>query len=100
MSIDGRDKTEVLDMAEIISIRKMRQNSDPDVFINQVLNDPARLARVRAKQLEMREKARQEQEQQEKEAKEKEEFYSFLFKFSVGIAFFATVVATLVALAF
>lgn len=84
-------------MGQIISIRKMRQNNDPDVFINQVLNDPARLARVKAKQIEAREKAKREAEEKERKLKQAEEFQTFTLKLSVGFCFFVTVIAALVA---
>lgn len=85
-------------MAQIISIKKMRQNNDPDVFINQVLNDPARLARVKARQVEAREKAKREAEEAERKAKAHEEFQTFTLKLSVAFAACMTVLATIVAL--
>lgn len=87
-------------MAEIISIRKLRQNNDPDVFINQVLNDPARLARVKAKQIEAKKQAQREAEEKERKAKQAEEFQTFTLKLSVGFCFCVTVFAALVALVF
>lgn len=87
-------------MAEIVSIKRMRQNRDPDVFINEVLNDPARLARLRQNRERMAEQARKEAERKAEEAKRKEEFNFFLAKASIALAFIATVGGTLVALVF
>ena len=85
-------------MAQIISIKKMRENNDPDVFINQVLNDPARLERVRQKQIEARTRAKREVEEAERKAKAHEEFQTFTLKLSVAFAACMTVLATIVAL--
>ena len=85
-------------MAQIISIRKLRENNDPDVFINQVLNDPARLARVREHQVKARAKAKREAEEAERKAKAQEEFQTFTLKLSVAFAGCMTVFATVVAL--
>lgn len=87
-------------MDNIISIKRMRQNRDPDVFINEVLNDPARLARLRQNRERMAEQARKEAERKAQEAKQKEEFHFFLAKASIALAFIATVGGTLVALVF
>lgn len=84
-------------MAEIISIRKMRKYRDPDVFINQVLNDPARLARVKAKQVEAWEKAKKEAEDQERRLEQAEAFQTFTLKLAVAFCFSVTVIAALVA---
>lgn len=85
-------------MEQIISIKKMRENNDPDVFINQVLNDPARLERVRQKQIEARTRAKREAEEAERKAKAHEEFQTFTLKLSVSFAACMTVLATIVAL--
>lgn len=87
-------------MDNIISIKKMRQNRDPDVFINEVLNDPARLARLRQNRERMAEEARKEAERKAEEAKQKEEFNSFVLRFAVGFSFFVAAAATYVALVF
>lgn len=83
-------------MAEIISIRKMRRNNDPDVFINEVLNDPARLARVKARQVEAREKAMREAEEAERKAKANEAFQTFALKLSITFSVCVTTIAALV----
>jgi hypothetical protein len=87
-------------MDNIISIKRMRQNRDPDVFINEVLNDPARLARLRQNRERMAEQARKEAERKAEEAKQKEEFNSFVLKFAIGFSFFVAAAATYVALVF
>lgn len=87
-------------MDNIISIKRMRQARDPDVFINEVLNDPARLERLRQNRERMAEQARKEAERKAEEAKRKEEFNFFLAKTSIALAFIATVGGTLVALVF
>ena len=87
-------------MAEIVSIKRMRQNRDPDVFINEVLNDPARLERLRQNREQMAEETRKEAERKAEEAKRKEEFNSFVLKFAVGFSFFVAAAATYVALVF
>lgn len=87
-------------MAEIVSIKRMRQNRDPDVFINEVLNDPARLARLRQNRERMAEQARKEAERKAEEAKQKEEFNAFVLKFAIGFSFFVAAAATYVALVF
>lgn len=87
-------------MDNIISIKRMRQNRDPDVFINEVLNDPARLERLRQNRERIAEQAKKEAERKAEEAKQKEEFNFFLAKASIALAFIATVGGTLVALVF
>lgn len=87
-------------MDNIISIKRMREIRDPDVFINEVLNDPARLKRLDEKRKERLEQARKEAERKAEEAKQKEEFNFFLAKASIALAFIATVGGTLVALVF
>lgn len=87
-------------MDNIISIKRMREIRDPDVFINEVLNDPARLERLRQNRERMAEQARKEAERKVQEAKQKEEFNFFLAKASIALAFIATVGGTLVALVF
>lgn len=87
-------------MAEIVSIKKLRENSNPDVFIETVLNSPARLERLRQNRERMAEQARKEAERKTEEAKRKEEFNFFLAKASIALAFIATVGGTLVALVF
>lgn len=87
-------------MNNVISIKRMREIRDPDVFINEVLNDPARLERLRQNRERMAEQARKEAERKAEEAKRKEEFNFFLAKASIALAFIATVGGTLVALVF
>lgn len=87
-------------MAEFISIRKMREIRDPELFVRCVVNDPARLSRLDDKRKERLEQARKEAERKAEEAKQKEEFNFFLAKASVALAFIATVGGTLVALVF
>ena len=87
-------------MAEIYSIKRMRQSRDPDVFINEVLNDPARIERLREKREKRLEDERKELERQEREKAQQEEFNSFVLKLAVGFSFLMTIVATYVALAF
>lgn len=87
-------------MAEIVSIKRMRENRDPDVFINEVLNDPARIERLREKREKRLEEERLERERLEREARQKEEFTSFCLKLALGFSFVVTIMATYVALAF
>lgn len=87
-------------MDNIISIKRMRQNRDPDIFINEVLNDPARLERLRQNREQMAEQARKEAERKAEEAKRKEEFNTFVLRFAVGFSFVVAAAATYVALAF
>lgn len=85
-------------MAEFISIRKMREIRDPELFVRCVINDKARLERLDEKRRQRAEEARKEAERLAQEAKQKEEFHSFLVKFSVGLCFVVTVAATLLTL--
>lgn len=87
-------------MAEFISIRKMREIRDPELFVRCVINDKARLERLDEKRRQRAEEARKEAERLAQEAKQKEEFHSFLVKFSVGLCFVVTVAATLLTLTF
>lgn len=87
-------------MAEFVSIRKMREIRDPELFVRCVINDKARLERLDEKRRQRAEEARKEAERLAQEAKQKEEFHSFLVKFSVGLCFVVTVAATLLTLTF
>lgn len=87
-------------MDNIISIKRMRQNRDPDIFINEVLNDPARLERLRQNREKMAEQARKEAERKAEEARKKEAFNSFVLRFAVGLSFVVAAAATYVALVF
>lgn len=87
-------------MDNIISIKRMREIRDPDVFINEVLNDPARLERLRQNRERMAEQARKEAERKAEEAKQKEAFNSFVLRFAVGFSFAVAAAATYVALVF
>lgn len=87
-------------MAEFISIRKMREIRDPELFVRCVVNDPARLSRLDAKRKERLEQAKREAEKQEQEKKAQEEFHAFVLKFAVGFSFFVAAAATYVALVF
>lgn len=87
-------------MAEFVSIRKMREIRDPELFVRCVVNDKARLERLDEKRRQRAEEARKEAERLAQEAKQKEEFHSFLVKFSVGLCFVVTVAATLLTLTF
>ena len=87
-------------MAEIISIKKLRENSNPDIFIETVLNSPSRLQRLDELRKKRLEEARKEAERQEREKAQQEEFNSFVLKLAVGFSFLMTIVATYVALAF
>lgn len=87
-------------MAEFISIRKMREIRDPELFVRCVVNDPARLSRLDAKRKERLEQAKREAEKQEQEKKAQKEFNSFVLKFAIGFSFFVAAAATYVALVF
>lgn len=87
-------------MAEIVSIKKLRENSNPDIFIETVLNSPTRLERLRQNREQMAEQARKEAERKAEEAKKKDEFNAFVLKFAIGFSFFVAAAATYVALVF
>lgn len=87
-------------MAEIVSIKKLRENSNPDIFIETVLNSPARLERLRQNREWMAEQARKEAERKAEEARKKEAFNSFVLRFAVGFSFVVAAAATYVALVF
>lgn len=87
-------------MAEIVSIKKLRENSNPDIFIETVLNSPARLERLRQNRERMAKQARKEAERKAEEAKRKEEFNTFVLRFAVGFSFAVAAAATYVALVF
>lgn len=87
-------------MNNVISIKRMREIRDPDVFINEVLNDPARLERLRQNREKMAEQARKEAERKAEEAKRKEAFNSFVLRFAIGFSFVVAAAATYVALVF
>lgn len=80
-------------MAEIISIRRMRRNNDPDVFINTVLNDPARIARIKEEQYQAKKKAEADKRIKEQKAKNKEAMKNFALSLAVGVSFFATFIS-------
>jgi uncharacterized membrane protein len=87
-------------MAEFISIRKMREIRDPELFVRCVINDKARLERLDEKRKERLEQAKREAEKQEQEKKAQEEFHAFVLKFAIGFSFFVAAAATYVALVF
>ena len=87
-------------MNNVISIKRMREIRDPDVFINEVLNDPARLERLRQNREKMAEQARKKAERKAEEAKRKEAFNSFVLRFAIGFSFAVAAAATYVALVF
>lgn len=87
-------------MAEFISIRKMREIRDPELFVRCVINDKARLERLDEKRKERLEQAKREAEKQEQEKKAREEFHAFVLKFAIGFSFFVAAAATYVALVF
>lgn len=87
-------------MAEFISIRKMREIRDPELFVRCVINDKARLERLDEKRKERLEQAKREAEKQEQEKKAQEEFHAFILKFAIGFSFFVAAAATYVALVF
>ena len=87
-------------MAEFISIRKMREIRDPELFVRCVINDKARLERLDEKRKERLEQARKEAERKAEEAKRKEEFNTFVLRFAVGFSFAVAAAATYVALVF
>lgn len=87
-------------MAEFISIRKMREIRDPELFVRCVVNDPARLSRLDDKRKERLEQARKEAERKAEEAKKKDEFNAFVLKFAIGFSFFVAAAAAYVALVF
>ena len=87
-------------MAEIISIKKLRENSNPDIFIETVLNSPSRLQRLEELRKKRLEEAKREAERLEREKAQQEEFNGFCLKLAVGFAFLMTIFATYVALAF
>ena len=85
-------------MRKIISIKQMRMNNDPEIFINTVLNDPARQARLKEARQKAREKAKREAEEQERRKAENEKFQTFTLKLALGYSFLITVLAVAVAL--
>ena len=85
-------------MGQIISIKQMRMNNDPDIFINTVLNDPARQARLKEERQKAREKAKREAEEQARRQAENEKFQTFTLKLAIGYSFLITVIAVAVAL--
>lgn len=87
-------------MAEFISIRKMREIRDPELFVRCVVNDPARLSRLDDKRKERLEQVRKEAERKAEEAKKKDEFNAFVLKFAIGFSFFVAAAAAYVALVF
>lgn len=87
-------------MAEFISIRKMREIRDPELFVRCVINDKARLERLDEKRKERLEQAKREAEKQEQEKKAQEEFNTFVLRFAIGFSFAVAAAATYVALVF
>lgn len=87
-------------MAEFISIRKMREIRDPELFVRCVINDKARLERLDEKRKERLEQAKREAEKQEQEKKAQEAFNSFVLRFAIGFSFAVAAAATYVALVF
>ena len=87
-------------MAEFISIRKMREIRDPELFVRCVINDKARLERLDEKRKERLEQAKREAEKQEQEKKEREAFNTFILRLSIGLSFAMAAFSTYVALVF
>ena len=88
-------------MARIYSIAQARKNVEyrsPEYFVNQVLNDPARLARVKAKREAEIRKAKEKEAQKAKAAAEEKRLNAWAVKVSFGMMLFITLASTLVAL--
>lgn len=69
---------------KIISIREMRERRDPEYFINNVLNTPERLARVKARRDAYWEEVRRKQAEMEVARKDLEEQSETMAKVLLG----------------
>ena len=85
-------------MNSVISIKQAMKSRDPETLVNEILNDPARLARLKEKREQATEKAKREAEEQERRKAENEKFQSFTLKLAIGYSFLITVIAVAVAL--
>ena len=85
-------------MNNVISIKKKMMSRDPETLVNEILNDPARLARLKEKREKAKEQAKREAEEQARRQAENEKFQTFTLKLALGYSFLITVVAVAVAL--
>ena len=85
-------------MKNVISFPGARSKKDMDWFINNVLNDPARLERVKAKRQAELEKARKEEEAKEIEKYRKQKMDEFVLKVAMAMCFCVTLISVLAAL--
>lgn len=88
-------------MAKIYSIAQAKRNvayRSPDYYLNTVLNDPARLARVKARREEEVRKAKETAEREVQAAAEEKRMNEWAVKVSFGMMLFITFAATLIAL--
>ena len=88
-------------MAQIYSIAAAKRNVEyrsPEYFVNQVLNDPARLERVKAKREAEIRKSQEKAKQEAQKAADEKRMNEWAMKVSFGIMLFITFASTLVAL--
>ena len=85
-------------MRNVISFPGARAKKDMDWFVNNVLNDPARLERIKAKREEELEKARKEAEAKEIEKYRRQRMDEFVIKVAMALCFCVTIVSVLAAL--
>lgn len=85
-------------MKKVISFPGAKSRKDTEWFINNVLNDPARLERIKAKREAEMEKARKEEETKKIEKYRQRRIDEFVVKVAMAMCFCVTIISVLTAL--
>lgn len=84
-------------MTRIINFADRKASRNQDLYV-EMLNDPARIARVKAKREAELEKARQEAEAKEIEKYRRQRMDEFVIKVAMALCFCVTIISVLAAL--
>ena len=84
-------------MTKIINFADRKASRNQDLYV-EMLNDPARIARVKAKRQAELEKARKEEEAKEIEKYRRQKTDEFILKVAMAMCFCVTLISVLAAL--
>ena len=84
-------------MTKIINFSDRKASRNQDLYV-EMLNDPARMARVKAKREAEMEKARKEAEAKEIEKYRRQRMDEFILKVAMALCFCVTIISVLAAL--
>ena len=85
-------------MRNVISFPGAKSKKDMDWFVNNVLNDPARLERIKAKRDAELKKAQERIELERREKERAEKMDEFVIKVAMALCFCVTIISVLAAL--